>query len=140
MGLCLRTKVLTGVTREFDSLWCRRNVQTCHRTCSVLHLSVSSYQTKWHHFQEKLIIKYSLHRNANVEHFGAVLSLCFTPAFFLFVSLSLCMFAARSCLSALIISAPFKEAAAARYTLICGLSGRYPAILNVSRTGCVAVM
>jgi len=114
VGVCLRTKVLTGVTREFDSLWCRRSVQT--RTCSVLHLGVSSYQTKWYYFGEKLIIKYSLHRNANAEHLGTVLSLYFTPTFFLFISLSLCVFAVRACLCALIISALCKGAAAARYT------------------------
>ena len=114
MGVCLRTKVLTGVTREFDRLWCRRSVQT--GTYSVLHPGVSSYQTKWHHLREKLIIKYSLHRNANAEHLGTVLSLCFTPTFFLFVSLSLCVFAARYCLCVPVISDLCKEAAAARYT------------------------
>jgi hypothetical protein len=82
----------------------------------VLHLSVSSYQTDWHHFREKLIIKYSLRLSANVEHFEPVLSLYFTPTFFLFVSLSLRVFDARSCLCRFIISALCKETAAARCT------------------------
>ena len=76
-------------------------------THSVLRLDVSSYETKWHHFREKLIIKYSLGLNANVEYFGPVISLYFTPTFFLFVSLSLCVFAALSCLCRLIIGALF---------------------------------
>ena len=74
----------------------------------------------------------------NLEHFGPVLSLYFTPTFFLFISLSLCVFAARSCLCVVIIRALCKEAAAARYTDTRAVR-KYSAIFNAPRTGRVAL-